>query len=108
MVPPPPSSPLTGTLFPSTTLGRSAGWKPANILDVGGGASAQVMANGLHSILNDPQVKSVFVNVFGGITACDAVADGIVHALDMLGDEDRKSTRLNSSHSCASRMPASA
>jgi len=66
------------------------GVKPANFLDIGGGASAQVMANGLHIILNDPQVKSVFVNVFGGITACDAVADGIVHALDMLGDEANK------------------
>ena len=64
--------------------------KPANFLDIGGGASAQVMANGLHIILNDPQVKSVFVNVFGGITACDAVADGIVHALEMLGDEANK------------------
>ena len=64
--------------------------KPANFLDIGGGASAQVMANGLHIILNDPQVKSVFVNVFGGITACDAVADGIVHALQMLGDEANK------------------
>jgi succinyl-CoA synthetase beta subunit len=64
--------------------------KPANFLDIGGGASAQVMANGLHIILEDPQVKSVFVNVFGGITACDAVADGIVHALEMLGDEANK------------------
>jgi succinyl-CoA synthetase beta subunit len=64
--------------------------KPANFLDIGGGASAQVMANGLHIILNDPQVKAVFVNVFGGITACDAVADGIVHALEMLGDEANK------------------
>ncbi len=64
--------------------------KPANFLDIGGGASAQVMANGLHIILNDPQVKSVFVNVFGGITSCDAVADGIVHALELLGDEANK------------------
>jgi succinyl-CoA synthetase beta subunit len=69
---------------------KHAGVKPANFLDIGGGASAQVMANGLHIILGDPQVKSVFVNVFGGITACDAVADGIVHALDMLGDEANK------------------
>jgi len=69
---------------------KHKGVKPANFLDIGGGASAQVMANGLHIILNDPQVKSVFVNVFGGITACDAVADGIVHALDMLGDEANK------------------
>jgi succinyl-CoA synthetase beta subunit len=69
---------------------KHSGVKPANFLDIGGGASAEVMANGLHIILNDPQVKSVFVNVFGGITACDAVADGIVHALDMLGDEANK------------------
>ncbi|HEU4511598.1 MAG TPA: ADP-forming succinate--CoA ligase subunit beta [Nocardioidaceae bacterium] len=69
---------------------KHSGVKPANFLDIGGGASAQVMANGLHIILNDPQVKSVFVNVFGGITSCDAVADGIVHALEMLGDEANK------------------
>jgi succinyl-CoA synthetase beta subunit len=64
--------------------------KPANFLDIGGGASAEVMANGLHIIINDPQVKSIFVNVFGGITACDAVANGIVHALELLGDEATK------------------
>jgi succinyl-CoA synthetase beta subunit len=69
---------------------RHGGVKPANFLDIGGGASAQVMADGLHIILGDPQVKAVFVNVFGGITACDAVADGIVHALEMLGDEANK------------------
>jgi succinyl-CoA synthetase beta subunit len=67
-----------------------SGVKPANFLDIGGGASAEVMANGLHIILGDPQVKSVFVNVFGGITACDAVANGIVHALELLGDEANK------------------
>jgi succinyl-CoA synthetase beta subunit len=66
------------------------GVKPANFLDIGGGASAEVMANGLDVILNDDQVKSVFVNVFGGITACDAVANGIVHALEILGDEANK------------------
>jgi succinyl-CoA synthetase beta subunit len=66
------------------------GVKPANFLDIGGGASAEVMANGLHIILSDPAVKSVFVNVFGGITACDAVANGIVSALQMLGDEATK------------------
>jgi succinyl-CoA synthetase beta subunit len=68
--------------------GRSV--KPANFLDIGGGASAEVMANGLEIILGDPDVKSVFVNVFGGITACDAVADGIVQAFGLLserGDE---------------------
>ena len=64
--------------------------KPANFLDIGGGASAEVMANGLDVILNDPQVKSVFVNVFGGITACDAVANGIVGALNTLGDSANK------------------
>ncbi|MDO9377984.1 MAG: ADP-forming succinate--CoA ligase subunit beta [Nocardioidaceae bacterium] len=62
------------------------GVKPANFLDIGGGASAQVMADGLEVILGDEQVKSVFVNVFGGITSCDAVANGIVGALDLLGD----------------------
>ncbi len=67
-----------------------AGVKPANFLDIGGGASAEVMANGLHIILGDPQVKSVFVNVFGGITSCDAVANGIVHALEILGEEANK------------------
>jgi succinyl-CoA synthetase beta subunit len=59
--------------------------RPANFLDIGGGASAQVMADGLSIILGDPDVKSVFVNVFGGITACDAVANGIVQALELLG-----------------------
>ena len=64
--------------------------KPANFLDIGGGASAEVMANGLGIILGDEQVKSVFVNVFGGITACDEVAKGIVGALDTLGDAATK------------------
>jgi succinyl-CoA synthetase beta subunit len=66
------------------------GVRPANSLDIGGGASAEVMANGLEIILSDPQVKSVFVNVFGGITACDAVANGIIQAFALLaerGDE---------------------
>ena len=60
------------------------GIKPANFLDIGGGASASVMANGLDIVLNDPEVEAVFVNVFGGITACDAVANGIVQAMEML------------------------
>lgn len=64
--------------------------KPANFLDIGGGASAEVMAAGLDIILNDEQVKSVFVNVFGGITACDAVASGIIKALEILGDKATK------------------
>jgi succinyl-CoA synthetase beta subunit len=66
------------------------GVKPANFLDIGGGASAEVMAAGLDVILNDKQVKSVFVNVFGGITSCDAVANGIVKALQMLGKDANK------------------
>jgi succinyl-CoA synthetase beta subunit len=69
---------------------KHGGVKPANFLDIGGGASAQVMADGLDIILSDPQVKAVFVNVFGGITACDEVARGIVKALEMLGDEASK------------------
>jgi len=63
--------------------------KPANFLDIGGGASAEVMANGLEIILSDPDVRSVFVNVFGGITACDAVANGIVQAFQLLGTVDK-------------------
>ncbi|SDS34574.1 succinyl-CoA synthetase (ADP-forming) beta subunit [Nocardioides scoriae] len=66
------------------------GVKPANFLDIGGGASAQVMADGLDVILGDAQVNSVFVNVFGGITSCDAVANGIVGALEILGDDATK------------------
>ena len=62
--------------------------KPANFLDIGGGASAEVMANGLEIIISDDQVKSVFVNVFGGITACDAVANGIVQAFALLASRD--------------------
>jgi succinyl-CoA synthetase beta subunit len=63
------------------------GQKPANFLDIGGGASAQVMADGLEIILSDAEVKAVFVNVFGGITACDAVANGIVQALELLASK---------------------
>lgn len=69
---------------------QHGGVKPANFLDIGGGASAEVMAAGLDVILGDPQVDAVFVNVFGGITACDAVANGIVAALGMLGDHATK------------------
>jgi succinyl-CoA synthetase beta subunit len=66
------------------------GMKPANFLDIGGGASAEIMAAGLDVILGDDDVRSVFVNVFGGITACDAVANGIVEALKILGDDATK------------------
>ena len=67
--------------------------KPANFLDIGGGASAEVMANGLEIILGDAQVKSVFVNVFGGITACDAVANGIVQAYALLDSRGEAVTK---------------
>jgi succinyl-CoA synthetase beta subunit len=69
------------------------GVKPANFLDIGGGASAAVMANGLEIVLSDPSVRSVFVNVFGGITACDEVANGIVHALGLLAERDEEVTK---------------
>ncbi len=69
------------------------GVKPANFLDIGGGASAEVMANGLEIVLSDPSVKSVFVNVFGGITACDAVANGILQALKLLGERGEAVTK---------------
>ncbi|MFF0345031.1 ADP-forming succinate--CoA ligase subunit beta [Kribbella sp. NPDC004875] len=69
------------------------GQKPANFLDIGGGASAEVMANGLEIIISDPQVQSVFVNVFGGITACDAVANGIVQAFELLSSRGEAVTK---------------
>jgi len=69
------------------------GQKPANFLDIGGGASAEVMANGLEIIISDPQVESVFVNVFGGITACDAVANGIVQAFELLASRGEHVTK---------------
>jgi succinyl-CoA synthetase beta subunit len=71
---------------------KHGGVKPANFLDIGGGASAEVMANGLEIILSDPSVKSVFVNVFGGITSCDAVADGIVQAFQLLDSRGEQVT----------------
>ncbi|MGO3479789.1 MAG: ADP-forming succinate--CoA ligase subunit beta [Brachybacterium tyrofermentans] len=81
---------VMSTLDVVAYAGESHGVKPANFLDIGGGASAEVMANGLDVILGDEQVAAVFVNVFGGITACDAVANGIVGALKKLGDAATK------------------
>ena len=81
---------VMSTLDVVAYAGEKFGVKPANFLDIGGGASAEVMADGLSIILGDPDVRSVFVNVFGGITACDAVANGIVHALEILGDKATK------------------
>jgi succinyl-CoA synthetase beta subunit len=81
---------VMSTLDVVAYAGEKYGVKPANFLDIGGGASAEVMANGLSIILGDSDVRSVFVNVFGGITACDAVANGIVQALNILGDKATK------------------
>ena len=81
---------VMSTLDVVAYAGEKYGVKPANFLDIGGGASAEVMANGLSIILGDSEVKSVFVNVFGGITACDAVANGIVQALEILGSKATK------------------
>ena len=81
---------VMSTLDVVAYAGEKYSVKPANFLDIGGGASAEVMANGLSIILGDSDVRSVFVNVFGGITACDAVANGIVQALAMLGDKATK------------------
>src|SRR5207245_10575801 len=76
---------VMSTLYVVAQAGQQfGGIKPANFLDIGGGASAEVMANGLEIVLSDPSVRSVLVNVFGGITACDAVANGIVSAIGML------------------------
>jgi succinyl-CoA synthetase beta subunit len=81
---------VMSTLDVVAYAGEKYNVKPANFLDIGGGASAQVMADGLSIILGDKDVKSVFVNVFGGITACDAVANGIVQALQILGEKATK------------------
>ena len=81
---------VMSTLDVVALAGEEWGVKPANFLDIGGGASAEVMAKGLDVILGDEQVRSVFVNVFGGITACDQVARGVVGALETLGDAASK------------------
>lgn len=81
---------VMSTLDVVAYAGEKYGTKPANFLDIGGGASAEVMAKGLDVILTDPQVKSCFVNVFGGITACDEVANGIIGALRILGEQATK------------------
>ena len=84
---------VMSTLDVVAYAGEEFGVKPANFLDIGGGASAEVMANGLEIILSDPQVKSVFVNVFGGITACDVVANGIVQAFQLLASRGEAVSR---------------
>jgi succinyl-CoA synthetase beta subunit len=84
---------VMSTLDVVAYAGEKFGVRPANFLDIGGGASAEVMANGLEIILSDPDVRSVFVNVFGGITSCDAVANGIVSALSLLEDQGEELTK---------------
>ncbi|MBL8931294.1 MAG: ADP-forming succinate--CoA ligase subunit beta [Kineosporiaceae bacterium] len=83
---------VMSTLDVVAYAGEEYGVKPANFLDLGGGSSAQVMADGLELILSDPQVKSVFVNVFGGITSCDTVANGIVQAFELLASHGQAVT----------------
>lgn len=84
---------VMSTLDVVAYAGEQYGVKPANFLDIGGGASAEVMANGLEIVLSDPAVRSVFVNVFGGITACDAVANGILSAFALLESRGEKVTK---------------
>jgi succinyl-CoA synthetase beta subunit len=84
---------VMSTLDVVAYAGEEYGVRPANFLDIGGGASAAVMANGLEIVLSDPAVRSVFVNVFGGITACDEVANGIVQAFELLGQRGEEVTK---------------
>ncbi|MDX2933322.1 ADP-forming succinate--CoA ligase subunit beta [Streptomyces ipomoeae] len=92
-----------GLVMSTLDVVAGCGARPANFLDIGGGASAQIMADGLDVILSDPAVKSVFVNVFGGITACDAVADGIVQALESVQLTKRLVVRLDGNNAARGR-----
>jgi succinyl-CoA synthetase beta subunit len=92
-----------GLVMSTLDVVAGCGARPANFLDIGGGASAQVMADGLSVILADPSVKSVLVNVFGGITACDAVADGIVQALDAVNVNRPLVVRLDGNNAARGR-----
>ncbi|MFF7734141.1 ADP-forming succinate--CoA ligase subunit beta [Streptomyces sp. NPDC007984] len=93
-----------GLVMSTLDVVAGCGARPANFLDIGGGASAQVMADGLSVILSDPAVKSVFVNVFGGITACDAVADGIVRALETVRLTKPLVVRLDGNNAARGRV----
>jgi succinyl-CoA synthetase beta subunit len=92
-----------GLVMSTLDVVAGCGARPANFLDIGGGASAQVMADGLSVVLSDPDVKSVLVNVFGGITACDAVADGIVRALDEVRPTKPLVVRLDGNNAARGR-----
>ncbi|MEV6418307.1 ADP-forming succinate--CoA ligase subunit beta [Streptomyces sp. NPDC051662] len=93
-----------GLVMSTLDVVAGCGARPANFLDIGGGASAQVMADGLTVILSDPAVKSVFVNVFGGITACDAVAEGIVQALESVRLTKPLVVRLDGNNAARGRV----
>ncbi|MEV5642990.1 ADP-forming succinate--CoA ligase subunit beta [Streptomyces flaveolus] len=92
-----------GLVMSTLDVVAGCGARPANFLDIGGGASAQIMADGLSVVLSDPDVKSVLVNVFGGITACDAVADGIVRALDEVRPTKPLVVRLDGNNAARGR-----
>ncbi|KPC88122.1 succinyl-CoA synthetase subunit beta [Streptomyces sp. NRRL WC-3753] len=92
-----------GLVMSTLDVVAGCGARPANFLDIGGGASARVMADGLSVVLSDPGVKSVLVNVFGGITACDAVADGIVRALDEVRPTKPLVVRLDGNNAARGR-----
>jgi succinyl-CoA synthetase beta subunit len=92
-----------GLVMSTLDVVAGCGARPANFLDIGGGASAQIMADGLSVVLSDPDVKSVLVNVFGGITACDAVAEGIVRALDSVRPTKHLVVRLDGNNAARGR-----
>ncbi|MFE0366585.1 ADP-forming succinate--CoA ligase subunit beta [Streptomyces tendae] len=92
-----------GLVMSTLDVVAGCGARPANFLDIGGGASARVMADGLSVVLSDPDVKSVLVNVFGGITACDAVADGVVRALDEVRPTKPLVVRLDGNNAARGR-----
>jgi succinyl-CoA synthetase beta subunit len=92
-----------GLVMATLDVVAGCGARPANFLDIGGGASARIMSDGLSVVLSDPDVRSVLVNVFGGITACDAVADGIVRALDAVGPTKPIVVRLDGNNAVRGR-----
>jgi succinyl-CoA synthetase beta subunit len=93
----------TGLVMSTLDVVAGCGARPANFLDIGGGASARVMSDGLSVVLSDPGVRSVLVNVFGGITACDTVADGIVRALDTVRPRKPLVVRLDGNNAARGR-----
>jgi succinyl-CoA synthetase beta subunit len=79
-----------GLVMSTLDVVSQAGGSPANFLDAGGGASAESMASGIAFVLSDPQVKTMLINIFGGITRCDDVARGVLGALDEIGEVDQQ------------------